>query len=48
MAFPLWMLKYFLLIGGFGIFFSEGQFYGLVLGIIGLIWCVINWSNHEK
>lgn len=47
-VFPVWMLKYILLVGGFFIFFDEGQFYGLVAGIIGLVWCIYHWKNHKK
>ena len=31
-VFPMWMLKYILMVGGFVIFFEEGAFYGLAVG----------------
>lgn len=47
-VFPMWMLKYILMIGGFVIFFEEGAFYGLAVGIVGLVWCIYNWKNHKR
>ena len=48
MAIPLGFLKYFLLIGGIYMFFDEGSFAGLILGLIGLARCIISLSSRKK
>ncbi len=45
---PIWLLKYLFAIGGFALFFQDGEFGGLVIGLIGLVWCIYNWSEHKK
>ncbi|MDO5336383.1 MAG: hypothetical protein Q4E89_02830 [Eubacteriales bacterium] len=46
-VFPAWLLKYILAIGGFGVFFTEGEFWGLIIGIIGIIWIVLSFMNKK-
>ena len=45
---PIWLVKYFMVLSGFYLFFSEWNFTGLVLGIIGMVWCIYNWKDHRK
>lgn len=47
-VFPMWMLKYIMVLGGLGVFIQDGAFYGLVLAALGAVWCANNWSKHEK